>query len=51
MTGGIRTPSDFIKVLCLGTDGVVLANSAIQAVGCASGRICNTNNCPVGIAI
>ena len=50
ITGGIRTPSDFIKALCLGADGVALANSAIQAVGCVSARICNTNNCPAGVA-
>ena len=50
ITGGIRTPSDFIKALCLGADGLALANSAIQAVGCVSARICNTNNCPAGVA-
>ena len=50
VTGGIRTPSDFIKALCLGADGVALANSAMQAIGCVAARICNTNNCPAGIA-
>lgn len=50
ITGGIRTPSDFIKALCLGADGVAVANSAMQAIGCIAARICNTNNCPVGIA-
>lgn len=49
-TGGLRTPSDFIKALCLGADGVAIANSAMQAIGCVSARICNTNNCPAGIA-
>ena len=49
-TGGLRTPSDFIKALCLGADGVALANSAMQAIGCVAARICNTNNCPAGIA-
>ncbi|MEQ8209183.1 MAG: glutamate synthase-related protein [Lacipirellulaceae bacterium] len=49
-TGGIRTPADFIKALCLGADGVAIANSAMQAVGCVAARICNTNNCPAGIA-
>jgi len=50
ITGGIRTPSDFIKALCLGADGVAVANSAMQAIGCIAARICNTNNCPAGIA-
>ena len=50
ITGGIRTPSDFIKALCLGADGIAVANSAMQAIGCIAARICNTNNCPVGIA-
>ena len=50
ITGGIRTPADFIKALCLGADGIAVANSAMQAIGCVAARICNTNNCPVGIA-
>lgn len=50
ITGGIRVPSDFIKALALGADGIALANSAIQAVGCVAARICHTNNCPAGVA-
>ncbi len=50
ITGGIRTPSDFIKAMCLGADGIAVSNSAMQAIGCIAARICNTNNCPVGIA-
>ena len=50
VTGGLRTPADFIKALCLGADGVAIANAAIQAVGCVAARICHTNNCPSGIA-
>jgi glutamate synthase domain-containing protein 2/rubrerythrin len=50
VTGGLRTPADFIKALCLGADGIAVANAAIQAVGCIAARICNTNNCPSGIA-
>jgi hypothetical protein len=44
------TPADFVKALCLGADGIALANSAIQAVGCIGARMCNSNNCPAGIA-
>jgi len=50
ITGGLRTPADFIKALCLGADGIAVANAAIQAMGCVAARICNTNNCPTGIA-
>ena len=50
ITGGLRTPADFVKALALGADGVALSNSAIQAVGCVGARMCNSNNCPAGIA-
>ena len=50
ITGGLRVPSDFIKALALGADGIAIANSAIQAIGCIAARICNSNNCPAGIA-
>ncbi|GHE20311.1 glutamate synthase-related protein [Halomonas urumqiensis] len=50
ITGGLRVPIDFVKALALGADGIALANSAIQAVGCVGARMCNTNNCPAGIA-
>ncbi|WP_417501990.1 glutamate synthase-related protein [Marinobacter sp.] len=32
----------------LARDG--LANSAMQSIGCVAARMCNTNNCPAGIA-
>lgn len=50
ITGGLRTPADFIKALALGADGIALSNSALQAIGCLGMRACNSNNCPVGIA-
>jgi glutamate synthase domain-containing protein 2/CDGSH-type Zn-finger protein len=50
VTGGLRTPADFIKALCLGADGIAVSNAAMQAIGCVGARICNTNNCPAGIA-
>ena len=50
VTGGLRLPEDFIKALALGADGVALANSALQAIGCIAARMCNTNQCPAGIA-
>jgi len=50
VTGGLRTPEDFVKALALGADGIALGNSAIQAVGCVGARICHTNRCPTGVA-
>jgi glutamate synthase domain-containing protein 2/CDGSH-type Zn-finger protein len=50
VTGGLRTHIDFVKALALGADGIALANSAIQAIGCVGARICHTNQCPSGIA-
>jgi len=50
ITGGLRTPTDFVKALCLGADAIAIANAAIQAVGCVAARICHTNDCPSGVA-
>ncbi len=50
ITGGLRTPADFVKALCLGADGIALSNAAMQAIGCVAARICHSNNCPAGIA-
>ncbi|MEM7412449.1 MAG: glutamate synthase-related protein [Myxococcota bacterium] len=49
-TGGLRVPSEFVKALALGADGIALSNAALQAIGCLGMRACHTNNCPVGIA-
>ncbi|MGB0446698.1 MAG: glutamate synthase-related protein [Pseudomonadales bacterium] len=50
ITGGLRVPIDFVKAMALGADGVAVSNSAMQAIGCVAARMCNTNNCPTGIA-
>ena len=50
ITGGLRVPIDFVKALALGADGIAISNSAMQAIGCIAARMCNTNNCPAGIA-
>lgn len=50
ITGGLRVPIDFVKALALGADGIAISNSAMQAIGCVAARICNSNNCPAGIA-
>jgi len=50
ITGGLRMPEDFIKALALGAEGVAISSSALQSIGCVAARICNTNQCPAGIA-
>jgi len=50
ITGGLRTPADYVKALALGADGIALSNAAMQAIGCVGARMCNSNNCPAGIA-
>ena len=50
ITGGLRVAEDFSKAMALGADAVALSNSAMQAVGCIAARMCNSNNCPVGVA-
>ncbi len=50
ITGGLRMPEDFAKALCMGADGIAIANSAIQSIGCVAARMCHTNNCPTGVA-
>ena len=49
ITGGLRVAEDFVKAMALGADAVALSNSAMQAVGCIAARMCNSNNCPVGV--
>lgn len=50
VTGGLRVAEDFIKAMALGADAIAVSNSAMQAVGCIAARMCNSNNCPVGVA-
>lgn len=50
ITGGLRTPPDFIKALALGADAIAVSNAAMQAIGCLAMRACHTDRCPVGIA-
>ena len=50
VTGGLRVAEDFAKAMALGADAIAVSNAAMQAVGCVAARMCNTNNCPVGIA-
>lgn len=50
ITGGLRVSADFVKAIALGADAVAIGTAAMIAGGCQQYRICNTGNCPVGIA-
>lgn len=50
ITGGLRISSDFAKAIAMGAKAVAIASSALMAAACQQYRICNTGNCPVGVA-
>lgn len=50
ITGGLRLPGDFAKALAMGADAVAVASAALVAAACQQYRICNTGQCPVGVA-
>ena len=50
ITGGIRVSSDMAKALAMGADAVAVASAAMMAIGCQQYRMCNTGQCPIGIA-
>lgn len=50
ITGGLRVAEDFAKAMALGADAIAVSNAAMQAVGCIAARMCNSNNCPAGVA-
>ncbi len=50
ITGGLRVSSDFAKALALGADAIAIGTSALIACACQQYRICDTGQCPVGVA-
>jgi glutamate synthase domain-containing protein 2 len=50
ITGGLRTPVDFIKALAFGADGIFVSNSVLLLIDCLGLSACDSNNCPIGIA-
>ena len=50
VTRELRVAEDFAKALALGADVIVVSSSAMQAFSCITAQICNSNNCPIGIA-
>lgn len=50
ITGGLRTSKDFVKAIAMGADAVAVASAGMMALGCQKYRVCNSGNCPMGIA-
>lgn len=50
ITGGLRVSSDFAKALALGADAIAVASGPLIAAACQQYRVCDSGNCPVGVA-
>lgn len=50
ITGGLRVSSDFAKALAMGANAIAVGTGAMIAAACQQYRICDTGNCPVGVA-
>ena len=50
ITGGLRVSSDFAKALAMGADAVAVGTAAMIAAACQQYKICDTGDCPVGVA-
>lgn len=50
-SGGVRSPSDLLKAVALGADGVVIGTAELVAIGCVRCGNCERDEgCPIGIA-
>ncbi len=47
--GGVRSPDDVVKLMCLGADRVGFGTLAMVALGCILCRNCMSGECPMGI--
>ena len=50
ITGGLRVSSDFAKALAMGANAVAVGTGAMIAAACQQYRICDSGDCPVGVA-
>lgn len=50
ITGGLRLSSDFAKALSMGADAIAIGTAALMAAACQQYRICQTGQCPLGVA-
>jgi glutamate synthase (NADPH) large chain len=47
--GGVRSPDDVVKLMCLGANRIGFGTLAMIALGCLLCRQCKTGMCPMGI--
>ncbi|MBN1246311.1 MAG: glutamate synthase, partial [Anaerolineae bacterium] len=47
--GGVRSPDDVVKLMCLGADRIGFGTLAMVAIGCLLCRNCMSGECPRGI--
>ena len=50
ITGGLRVSSDFAKALAMGANAVAVGTAAMIVAACQQYRICDSGDCPVGVA-
>lgn len=50
ITGGLRLSSDFAKALAMGADAIAIGTGAMIAAACQQYKICDSGDCPVGVA-
>ncbi|MDO5859919.1 glutamate synthase-related protein [Methanobrevibacter sp.] len=50
ITGGLRVSSDFAKALAMGANAIAVGTGAMIAAACQQYKICDTGDCPVGVA-
>jgi len=50
ITGGLRVSSDFAKALAMGANAVAVGTGAMIAAACQQYKICDSGDCPVGVA-
>ncbi|MBQ2653721.1 MAG: alpha-hydroxy-acid oxidizing protein [Methanobrevibacter sp.] len=50
ITGGLRVSSDFAKALAMGANAIAIGTGAMIAAACQQYKICDTGECPVGVA-
>ena len=46
----MKVSSDFAKALAMGADAVAIGTAAMIASACQQYRICDTRDCPMGVA-
>jgi len=47
--GGVRSPDDVVKLMCLGANRIGFGTLAMVAIGCLLCRNCQWGTCPMGI--